>query len=146
MGWFKKAQEVVTGKTEAERMQIAEADKAIRKKAMDAALKERETQAIRFAQEKEKVEYEKRIKQLRQPKQGFFANVAGKEYSHYGSPFGQPRFQQPRTKIITMRKGKHGKKIKKVRYANPRQQAPRQFVDVLGMGRAFHNQRGYRVI
>ena len=82
MEFIEKVNRFSTGKTEIERKQEAAAMSQIRTKSRAAALKERESQAIRYAREREKVSYDKRIKQLSQPRQPFFAGGGGF--------FGQP--------------------------------------------------------
>ena len=138
MGFVEKIKRIATGKSEMERKQESAAMSEIRRKALAAQLKEREAQAVKFAQERERVSYEKRTKALRTPKPGFFQGMQG-----YGSPFGQPRFQQSRAikptkkyKTVYVKKGKHYVK-KKVRAGTkqPRINQPQKFIDVIGMGR-----------
>jgi len=57
-----------TGKTEVERRQSAAANLIIRRKARAAAFREKEKQEIRFATEKQKVVYDRKIKALNKPK------------------------------------------------------------------------------
>lgn len=123
MGFGEKLKQFVTGKTAEERKAETSRMMDIRKKVFEEQLKEREAQAIRYAKEKEKAIYEKKIKQLRQPSGGFFKTYAP-EYKTYGSPFGQPRFQKKVIKII--KKGK-GKKARRKVFIEPQRRT-----DILG--------------
>ena len=84
MPFIEKVKQFATGKTAIERRQEAVANQIIRQKAFASQLKERERQAVRFAAEKEKVAYDRRITALRQPPRkydspmnGGFANMFG---------------------------------------------------------------------
>ena len=142
MGFIEKAKQIVTGKTLIERKREAAAMTEIRKKATTAQLQERQKQAIKFAQEKEKVQYERKIKQLKQPQVNQFSMM------NYGSPFGQsrePRLQSqvrtiksaPRTKSQYVKiRGKHVKirrkpVRRKIRYSQTKPQ-PTQKYNILG--------------
>ena len=111
MGFISKTKEFVTGKSELERKQEAAANAVIRKEVLAAQYQERRIQAVKFAAEKEKVAYEKRTKQLRQPKPSFFS---GSQSNTFGNMFGssQPVAQAPVRRIVRKRKVR-------VRYSRP---------------------------
>jgi hypothetical protein len=85
MGFIDKVKRVVSGKSEIEILQEAQANKIIRAKANASALQERQRQAIRIATEREKIYADNKIKQMRQPKQSFFNTQPS-----LGLPFGSP--------------------------------------------------------
>ena len=93
MGIVDKLAQAVTGKTKIERMQENAANKEIRRKANAAALREREKQAISFAEKRERKIYEERTKKLNKPKQSFFS---------YGNPFGQQKFSGKPYKVDSL--------------------------------------------
>ena len=140
MGFIERVKQIATGKSAIERRQEAVAMGEIRKKAIAAGLRERETQAVKFAAEREKAIYEKRTKALRQPKKGIFGVVAP-EFKTYGSPFGQPRFFRGRNEIVRgkkhktvyVKKGKHYVK-KRIRiHSIPSNSSPSyKFKEVMG--------------
>lgn len=131
MGFIEKAKQIVTGKSDIERRQEAAANRIIRQKVYAAQLKQREIEAVKFAQAREKAIYEKRTKQLTQPKPNMFGGM--------GSPFGQPRFAQPPVQVVkrVKRKVKRPKSRTRtvVKYINktPRAQPPQRY-DVIGGG------------
>lgn len=79
MGIINRLIYVATGKTDTERKQIASANMLIRKKAIAAALRERQTQETRIAIEREKLIANKKLKKMRQPKR-IFNPGAGLQY------------------------------------------------------------------
>jgi hypothetical protein len=80
MGFIKSIKQFATGKSEIERKQEASANALIRKKVLSAQLRERERQAIKFAEERERFTYQQRLKKLKEPP---------KQFSSIGqSPFG----------------------------------------------------------
>jgi len=111
MGFLSRTKEIISGKSDIERKQESLANAEIRKQVLAAQLRERKEQAIKFAQESEKIKYQQRLKQLKQPKQGFGNIDLG--LRNYGSITGSPRIMQERTitkPLIT--KKKKGKKRK----------------------------------
>lgn len=92
MAFFEKLKRITSGKTELERKQEKAALSEIRKSVMAAQLRERRTQAVKFAVEKERLKYSKATKKLKNPKPYFGGfNVVAPEYKNYGSITGQPR-------------------------------------------------------
>jgi len=65
MAFGESIKRFVTGKTEAERKQEAAAESIIRQRALAAALKERQTQRIRIAQERERLIANSQVKKIR---------------------------------------------------------------------------------
>jgi hypothetical protein len=129
MGWIKKVQEFATGKTELERKQEAAANKIIREKVMAAQLQERQRQAIKFAQERERISYEQRLKSLKQPVQ---RNTFGSSprfdalgsSSFGGMVFGRQSPVVSKPMIATKRKAKKKGKKRRV-YSSVPIQKPR---------------------
>lgn len=68
MGFINKIVDVVTGKTALERKQEKFAMQQIRKDVMAAQLRERRTQAVKYAQELERLKYKKKLQELKKPK------------------------------------------------------------------------------
>ncbi len=122
----------LTGKNKIEREQEKSASKEIRKKVLAAGYQEKQKQAVRIAIEKERLAGEKKVKQLRRaPMSGGFFQGA-REY--WGVPQRQPQRQLQRVKTITIVKGKHGKKRRRVSYSNPQPQKPQpRYTDFLGI-------------
>ena len=120
MGFVEKVKQAVSGRTETERRQEVAAMAEIRRKALAARLRERETQAIKFAAEEERVAYDKRIKALKSKPSGsgFFSGFQ----RYYGTrPPQRVGISVPKR---VKRKGK--KKKHRVQYQRP------QRYDVLG--------------
>lgn len=134
MGFLEKATTFVTGKNSIERRQEAEANKIIRREAIQAQLQQRRESAIQLAKDKEKLIYERRTKALRNPKPMF---------SGYGSPFGErANFgQSTRPQRVKVKKSKKGKSKVITRYIDRPSQPQR--LDIIGGGFARGN---YRVI
>jgi hypothetical protein len=106
MRFIKKVITFATGKDEIERKQEAAANQIIRKKAIAAQLRERETQAIRFAKEREKVSYDRRIKALHNPKPAFNAFGPGLNNFFGGARAPEPVAQRVKTRVVPVKKGK----------------------------------------
>lgn len=147
MGFIEKVKRAVTGKTYEERQQEKYAMREIRKKVMAEALQERQTQAIAFAREREKVAYARRTEALKaKPRQGgFFTGAA----SYYGVPPKKTKPAKSKYKTVYVKKGKHYKKKRVLMRPKSNQQQitqPARY-DVLGsMGGFTGSSGGYRVI
>ena len=108
MAFFEKVKQIATGRTEAERRQLAAANAQIRQKVFAAELREREKQSIRLSEESIRAKAEMKLKQIRNPKPmgGFLSPVnSGMNYGIGG--FGQP-IKTPKTKsrYVYVKKGK----------------------------------------
>ena len=127
-----------TGKTEVERRQSAAANLIIRRKARAAAFREKEKQEIRFATEKQKVVYDRKVKALNKPKQ-FMGPGSGLDYFREQPIVKQAQQQsKPAIKYVKIKKGKKKGTYKKVfikQNKQPQQpQQPQQIkrFDVIG--------------
>lgn len=130
--------------------QRSAANKQIKQKARTARLQERESQAVRFAREREKLKTQEKLKRMKQPKQQF--SVAGrtggsnpgvldfvgsgasnqKSFSVFGEPPKQ-QTQQPKKKKKTYPKKQPKKKRKKSRPRQPQKPRQPEKFDVVGM-------------
>ena len=145
MGFLSKAKEVISGKTELERKQEKAANTQIRKEVMSAQLRERKEQAVKYAVEAEKIKYQQKIKQLKQPRPAFsgFGSSPSNDmfgFRNYGSVTGQPRVVNTPVRMVRKRvriKSKPMRRKKKYKYVQvrtpiPQQPQPRKF-DILGI-------------
>ena len=102
-----------TGKTEVERRQSAAANLIIRRKARAAAFREKEKQEIRFATEKQKVVYDRKIKALNKPKQ-FMGPGSGLDYFREQPIVKQAQQQsKPAIKYVRLKRERRREHIKK---------------------------------
>lgn len=107
-----------TGKTSSEREYEAEFNRSIKKEANEAAMVVRKNQAIKFAEERERVIYKRRTEQLHKPKVSFFSGASSPN-RNFSSMFGPPqtvsKIQTKRVRVKQLIKKKK-KKSPKYRY------------------------------
>lgn len=115
MGFIKKIKEFATGKTEIERKREAQANKLIREKVLVAQLQEREKRAVEFARAREKFEYEKRLKAMKQPPKWF----SGYESQMRSPIMGGVFSPQPPKPEIKLKKKKRTPSIDRLVYYAP---------------------------
>lgn len=110
MAFLKKAREVITGKTNIERLQEKAAQKEIKKATLGARYKTQKEEAVKYAMESEKHKYSEKLKRLKQPRVGMGSGGFG----DYGGLMGKPRFvKSPVQQISKKRKGSKKKGSKK---------------------------------
>ena len=136
---LRNIRQVFTGRTDVERKQEQLANAQIRKEALAEQLRVRREHAVKYAGEAERLKYQQKIKQLRQPKQSYGGfGLQSNEYRDYGSAFGQPRIVKQRVITRTIGKGKKKRKVKRTIRTAPQYkfdqiaETPRRF-DILGM-------------
>ena len=133
MGFLETIKTTVTGKSQIERRQEAAANKIIRRKVIAEQLQEREKQAIRFAREKEKVIYQRKTQQLRQPPRQapmFGQNLGFGMVSGQGQarPIRSVPINQPKYVVKKIKKRTKRTKRSRPRPARPEiVQAPQRF-------------------
>ncbi len=138
MAFIEKATQFLTGKTAIERRQESAANQIIRQKANSAALRERETQAIRLAVAREKVSYDRKISALNQPPRQYGSPMNGA----FGNMFGVAQQKpQAKSRIVVRTRYKPVKRGKKIIYKKVRTRtqsmpkiAPQQRYDAIGSG------------
>jgi hypothetical protein len=109
---FEKIRTKVRGRLQEirnENAKVNAANKIIKERATAAALREKQKQEIKFAEERQKYIYEKKIKKMKQPAGGFFSGFEG--VNSYGTPAGRRKVVGSQ-KVIIYKKGKKGKRRK----------------------------------
>ena len=142
MAIIRRIREAISGKSDIERKQEKVATAQIRKEVMSAQLRERREQAVKYAVEAEKLKYQRKLNQLKNPKPKVGGSSFGLQtntndlfgFRNYGSVSGQTRIINKRTitKPIGNKSIRRKKKIRK-RFRQPVQSQQPERINILGI-------------